>query len=104
MIKKRKLCVSALLLLVILFFTTIAGYAQGRGGPDALQNAFAGGPIKPPGGGNGDPIAVPLDTDALIFLLFAGIVYLLYHNRKLFTGDKNDEPIKINGDETLIAD
>jgi hypothetical protein len=103
--KKLKIQIYFFAILFILCISTIAGYAQGPGGPAALQNAFAGGPPKPPGGGGGGtPIAVPLDTDALIFLVFAGIVYLLYHNRKIFSGEKSDEPDRISSEDTLITD
>ncbi len=59
-------------------------YSQGAGGPAALPNAFAGDPTPPPGGGGGgQPInEVPLDTDALIFLIVAGVAYVFYHKRK----------------------
>lgn len=51
------------------------------------QVLFAQGPPPPEGGGGNPgapPIGVPLDSNAIYFLVAAGLLYLLFHYRHLF--------------------
>jgi hypothetical protein len=103
-IKKPKIVPKIFTLIIISIVSITSLLGQGPGGPAALQNAFSGGPPPPPGGGGGgEPIAVPLDSNALFILLFAGVVYLLYHYRKAFLQNEISENADSPTAQTIIT-
>lgn len=89
-IKNRKYILYLLFPVALILFSGKV-FSQGSGGPQALPNAFAGGPPPPPGGGGGGgPVQpVPLDTDAIFILVIAGITYLVFHHRRKWLIQKN---------------